>query len=109
MPPATGHDIIDDIKDLFHFIREELNPKLNEALPLTGSRSVSRFHVDPNAIAVAGSSAGGQCATYAAMHVSPKPNAVVLMYAMGGDYLVRTNVLHYGNQNPLCFPRLHNI
>jgi len=61
--------------------------KLSEAMPSLGSRAYPRYHVDPNAIAVAGSSAGGQCALYAAMHVSPKPKAVVTMYAMGGDYL----------------------
>ena len=92
IPPANAHDIIDDIKDVFRFIREELNVKLSEAMPSLGSRTYPRYHVDPNAIAVAGSSAGGQCALYAAMHVSPKPKAVVTMYAMGGDYLVRAYI-----------------
>jgi acetyl esterase/lipase len=91
IPPATGHDIIDDIKDIFHFISQELNSKLSETV---GDGASYRFRVDPYEIAVAGSSAGGQCAYYAAMHVSPKPKAVVLMYAMGGDYLVRVCISH---------------
>jgi acetyl esterase/lipase len=86
MPPVTGHDIIEDIKDVFRFISEELNTKLSKE---TSAGRFYPFHVDSNAIAVAGSSAGGQCAYYAGMHITPKPRALVLMYAMGGDYLVR--------------------
>jgi len=87
MPPATGHDIIDDIKDIFRFISGELNSKLSAAAAAANG-TMARFGVDPNAIAVAGSSAGGQATYWSAMHVSPKPKAIVLLYAMGGDYLV---------------------
>ena len=47
------------------------------------------FKIDPDAMAVAGSSAGGLCAYLAAMHcVSPKPKGIVSMYGMGGNFLV---------------------
>jgi acetyl esterase/lipase len=88
MPPVTGHDIIDDIKDIFRFISGELNSKLSASA--AADETLARFGVDPNAIAVAGSSAGGQATYWSAMYVSPKPKAIVLLYAMGGDYLVRT-------------------
>jgi len=104
MPPSTAHDIIDDIKDAFRFIREDLNSQLSAAMYSAGCRSASCYLVDPNAIAVAGSSAGGQCALYAAMHVSPKPKAMVLMYSMGGDYLVRVHVTCTATQY-LCTPQ----
>jgi acetyl esterase/lipase len=91
MPPATGHDIIDDIKDIFRFISGELNSKLSAA----ANGTMAQFGVDPNAIAVAGSSAGGQATYWSAMHVSPKPKAIVLLYAMGGDYLVCSYYIIY--------------
>ena len=47
------------------------------------------FKIDPDAMAVAGTSAGGLCAYLAAMHcVSPKPKGIVSMYGMGGDFFV---------------------
>ena len=46
------------------------------------------YEVDSSAIAVAGASAGGLCAYLAVMHVSPKPRALLSLYAMGGDFLV---------------------
>lgn len=52
-----------------------------------GYETFPRYQVDPDAIAVVGSSAGGTCAYYS-LQVSPKPKALVLLYAMGGDYLV---------------------
>jgi acetyl esterase/lipase len=90
IPPATGHDIVDDIKDVFRFIREELNSKLSETTPTAGYAASLQYRVDPNAIAVAGSSAGGNCVYYSAQHVFPKPVALVSLYGMGGDYLVRS-------------------
>lgn len=71
---------------MFAFISERLNPLLSQEL--AASAMYAPFTVDPNALAVAGTSAGGLCAHWAAMHVSPKPKAVVSMYAMGGDFLV---------------------
>ena len=105
MPPATGHDIIDDIKDLFRFISEELNLKLSAA---AADGKFPPFGVDPNAIAVAGSSAGGQATYWSAMYASPKPKAIVLLYAMGGDYLVRAYITRSLSLMPIVFPRHHN-
>ncbi|KDR82927.1 hypothetical protein GALMADRAFT_859394 [Galerina marginata CBS 339.88] len=75
IPPSTGHDIVKDIQDLFTFIKEtEMK---------NGLRS---FKVDPNKIAVSGSSAGGLCAYLAATHCVPKPKALVSIYGMGGNF-----------------------
>ncbi|KNZ73169.1 hypothetical protein J132_01004 [Termitomyces sp. J132] len=70
LPPATGHDIVQDIQAVLHASTEGLG-----------------FWVNPEAIAVAGSSAGGLCAYLAAVHcTSPKPKAIISMYGMGGDF-----------------------
>jgi acetyl esterase/lipase len=80
IPSSTGHDIIDDIKDLFLFLsRDTLCFK---------TESGSLFGIDPTSLAVAGSSAGGMCAYLAAIHASPKPKAVLSMYGMGGQLFV---------------------
>ncbi|KAI0801924.1 alpha/beta-hydrolase [Irpex lacteus] len=79
IPPSTGHDIVQDIRDLFKFIAQDLNPQL---------RSLNqRFQLDVNSIAVSGCSAGGLCAYLAVMHAQPRPKAVVALYAMGGNLL----------------------
>jgi acetyl esterase/lipase len=83
MPPANGHDILDDIKDLFTFLRHNLNTLLDDHCTLV------KFHIDPTSIAVAGTSAGGFCAYLAAIHAVPKPKAVLGIYALLGDCLVR--------------------
>jgi acetyl esterase/lipase len=78
LPPATGEDIVKDIQDVFSFL-----VKINIKEPHC------TFKIDPDAMAVAGSSAGGLCAYLAAMHcVSPKPKGIVSMYGMGGNFLV---------------------
>jgi len=78
LPPATGHDIVKDIQDVFSFI--------------TGNAVVDknmRIKGDPDRLAVAGSSAGGLCAYLAALHASPRPKAVLSIYGMGGNFFVR--------------------
>ena len=77
LAPATGHDILSDVLDLFAFIG---GGKLGE---------LSGVKVDLENVVVAGSSAGGFCAFLAGAHVVPKPRCVVSMYSMGGDVLVR--------------------
>ncbi|KAF9262867.1 alpha/beta-hydrolase [Marasmius fiardii PR-910] len=72
--PTTGHDVIKDIKDLFSFLR-------------SGETLGNQFRLDPAKIAVAGSSAGGLCAYLATIHVSPKPVALLSIFASGGDFL----------------------
>ncbi|KAF8073983.1 Alpha/Beta hydrolase protein, partial [Lyophyllum atratum] len=96
MTPATGHDILRDIQDLLTFVtsRDIELPSLTvsgDATHVLNNGNLSSvpksFSVDPDAIAVAGTSAGGLCAYLAAMHcVSPKPAALVSLYGMGGDY-----------------------
>jgi cephalosporin-C deacetylase-like acetyl esterase len=82
IPPATAHDILEDIKDVFAFVSRDLNAVLDANL------STDKFHVDGSALAVAGSSAGGLCAYLAAMHAEPRPRAVLCIYPMLGDGLV---------------------
>ena len=77
LPPATGEDIVKDIQDIFSFLVK---------IDIKDFRCT--FKIDPDAMAVAGSSAGGLCAYLAAMHVSPKPKGIVSIYGMGGNFLV---------------------
>ncbi|KAF8630495.1 hypothetical protein AX15_002890 [Amanita polypyramis BW_CC] len=89
MPPATGHSVLEDIKDLFIFLS-----KAGKVVTMISHDSVSvaasqqyEFEIDKDAIVVAGSSAGGLCAYLAAVHCySPRPKAVLSMYGMGGDF-----------------------
>ena len=80
LPPATGHRLIEDIKDLFSYIQDTLN----EDLESNGCSA----RVDSTSIAVAGSSAGGLCAYLSAIHAHPRPKAVLSLYGMGGDFFV---------------------
>ena len=88
LPPATGHDILADIVDLFRFLEVDVNRHFRNMQE--DSSTSSRFEIDPTALAVAGSSAGGICAYFAAIHASPRPKAVLSLYGMGGNYLVST-------------------
>lgn len=92
IPPATGHDIVEDIIDLMGFLgrADGLSNALREAADSQPSGIELPFKINPEALAIAGSSSGGLCAYLAAMHcVSPKPKAILSMYGMGGDFLVR--------------------
>jgi acetyl esterase/lipase len=86
LPGATAHDVIEDIKDLFVFLRQD-------DLRFKTDDGASSFGVDHTSIAVAGSSAGGLCAYLAAIHVSPKPTAVLALYAVGGNAFVSRYLL----------------
>ncbi|KAI1793370.1 alpha/beta-hydrolase [Ganoderma leucocontextum] len=81
IPPATGHDILADIKDLVTFLDRDVNKFI------IGALGEHAFEIDSHALAVAGSSAGALCAYLAATHASPKPKAVLSLYGMGGDML----------------------
>ena len=86
VPPATGHTVLEDIKDLFGF--------LSKAGKIFTTSQQYEFEIDKDAIVVAGSSAGGLCAYLAAIHCdSPKPKAVLSIYGMGGDFLVSASAL----------------
>jgi len=80
LPPATGHDILQDIKDLFKFLHRDLNSRLD----LLGGVN---FRINSEAIGVAGASAGGTCAYLSAIHADPKPKAIISIYAPGGNFL----------------------
>ncbi|KAH9954972.1 alpha/beta-hydrolase [Russula dissimulans] len=71
LPPSTGHDILEDVVDLFAFLA---------CTQLPGA-----VQIDSTRLAVAGSSAGGLCAFLAATHAKPKPCAVLSIYSMGGE------------------------
>ena len=89
LPPSTGIDVVKDVKDVFKFVANDLNPLL-QARSMSGNNSLAAsFQVDPSKLLVAGGSSGGLCAYLAAVHASPKPKAVLAFYAMGGDLLVR--------------------
>jgi acetyl esterase/lipase len=81
IPSSTGHDILRDILDLFTFLGDDLNTLLDQ------SQSPVAFHIDPENVAVSGTSSGGLCAYIAAMHAVPKPKALLGMYAGFGDWL----------------------
>ncbi|CDO77134.1 hypothetical protein BN946_scf184657.g9 [Trametes cinnabarina] len=96
IPPSTGHEILDDIQDLFRFLGNDINRGIQEewAVKLRPGHS---FTINTRALAVSGSSAGGLCAYLAAIHASPRPKAVLSLYGMGGDmvtphYLTPKNV-----------------
>lgn len=88
LTPATGHDIVRDIMDLFRFLDTGLNQEIRTMHENGSSPRELRFEVDTTALAVAGSSAGGLCVYLAAMHAVPKPKAILSLYGMGGDMLV---------------------
>ena len=80
--PSTGHDVVEDIRDLFTYIENNLNSAL------AGVTEDPKQRIDTNTIAVAGSSAGGLCTYLSVMHVSPKPKALLSIYGQGGEFLV---------------------
>ncbi|GJN91694.1 hypothetical protein Rhopal_004717-T1 [Rhodotorula paludigena] len=76
--PQTAHDAIQDAKDGLRFIHDDLNHKLEQH---------SSIRIDPDRIAVSGSSAGGTLAYYSGIY-SPFPlKAVIGLYAGAGDLL----------------------
>lgn len=104
LPPATGHDIVEDIKDLFAFLKD---PLLSFTMPFRPVDEQSKFKIDPESIVVSGSSAGGFCAYLAAINcISPKPKAILSLYGMGGDLLVGVFLKkHFASQRSLAFQR----
>ncbi|KAG7088160.1 hypothetical protein E1B28_012182 [Marasmius oreades] len=82
---VTGHEILQDIRDLFAFI---FGSEFEKALDKLQSKEGASSKLDPNRIAVAGTSSGGTCAYLAAIHIEPRPRAVLSMYGMGGDFLI---------------------
>ncbi|KAG6919244.1 hypothetical protein DXG01_008040 [Tephrocybe rancida] len=91
LPSSTGHDIVQDVQDVLAFVTSQnfasRSPDVDGPGLVDALLESFKFSVDPESIAVAGSSAGGLCAYFAAMHcTSPKPKAIISMYGMGGDF-----------------------
>ncbi|KAF9059388.1 Alpha/Beta hydrolase protein [Rhodocollybia butyracea] len=84
---VTAHQIVEDVRDAFAFVRGTSFSSALDSLASDGKLPFPKFRIDPGSVAAAGSSAGGTCAYFAAMHVQPKPAALLSMFAMGGDCL----------------------
>ena len=69
LAPQVGvQDIFQDVRDCIGFVRTEL------------AQRIRRDAVDPQRLAVAGSSAGGYLALLAGLYIEPKPRVVLCMY-----------------------------
>lgn len=76
--PSTGFDIIEDIKKLFDCL----------AAPDFSSKHLPQgVALDSGRIAVVGESGGGYAARAAGIFAKPKPRAIMLQFAMGGELL----------------------
>jgi len=82
--------------DLFAFLGEGINNALDATC---SAKQIPRFHVNPNAIAVSGGSAGGLCGSLATMHASPRPVALLSFYGMVGAFFTD----HYLNARSTPF------
>jgi len=82
LPEATGHDILEDVKDVFSFITKETTT-------FNDGKGGPVWKVKKDAIIASGASAGGFCAYLAAIHAEPKPISVLTIYGVGGDFFVR--------------------
>jgi acetyl esterase/lipase len=79
LSPCTGHDVLEDIVDLFAF--------------LARTKVLGTVQIDITRLAAVGNSAGGLCAFLAAIHANPKPRALLSMYGLGGEMFVSFPVL----------------
>ncbi|ORY53990.1 Alpha/Beta hydrolase protein [Leucosporidium creatinivorum] len=97
LTPRTAHDTLEDVKDLFSWIQDKLNPLLAGA----GSQHL----INTSKVAVSGASAGGYLAYLSATQVLPRPKALASIYAMGGDYLTehyfKPKTAPFSNNQPL--------
>lgn len=82
--PCTAHDILNDVRQLFTFIGESLNPALSAS---SYPGDLYNFHISPDHLAVAGASAGAYPARLAALYATPQPKAFFSLYGTGGDLL----------------------
>jgi acetyl esterase/lipase len=79
LSPCTGHDVLEDIVDLFAFIAR--------------TKLLGTVQIDSTRLVAAGNSAGGLCAFLAAIHANPKPRAILSMYGLGGEMFVSSPLL----------------
>lgn len=90
LPPATGHDIVSDVQHLISFLGSK---NLTFPASTTEAQKVN-CKINTNALVLAGSSAGGLCA-YLGASAHPRPKALISLYGMGGDLLVRRSMQKY--------------
>lgn len=76
--PSTAFDIITDVKNLFTFLA---SPSFSETHLPPG------VTLDTSRIAVSGESGGGYATRAAGIFAEPKPKALLLQYAQGGQLL----------------------
>ncbi|KAF5344884.1 hypothetical protein D9758_011563 [Tetrapyrgos nigripes] len=88
---VTGHEILEDIQDVFAFLRSSKYTIAVDALAAEGQLPCPKFDLDHSKIAVTGGSGGGMLAYFAAAHVRPRPVAVLSLFGMGD--LVRPHYL----------------
>ncbi|KAF9059386.1 Alpha/Beta hydrolase protein [Rhodocollybia butyracea] len=84
---VTAHQIVEDVQDAFAFVRGTSFSSALDSLASGGKLPFTKFRIDPRSVAAAGSSAGGMCVYFSAMHVQPKPVALLSMFAMAGYFL----------------------
>ena len=99
--PITGHDVLDDVKALFAWIKSGTNTALDAHADTRGKGLM----IDAARLLATGSSAGGYLANLAGRWCEPRPKAVVTLYAQGGDYLVRMIYMVYGGTTHHCICR----
>ncbi|GAA5857161.1 hypothetical protein JCM8547_009344 [Rhodosporidiobolus lusitaniae] len=78
--PDSGVQIIEDARDGLLFVRDRLNFELE--------KEGTKVRVDPERVAVAGSSGGGAVAYYAAINSPYKLRALLSFYGQGGNLLL---------------------
>lgn len=76
--PSTAFDIITDVKNLFTFLASP---------SFSGTHLPPGVTLDTSRIAVSGESGGGYATRAAGIFAEPKPTALLLQYAMGGQLL----------------------
>lgn len=76
--PSNAFDIIADVKSLFAFLASPIFSEKHLPAGVT---------LDSRRIAVSGESGGGYAARAAGIFAEPKPKAVLLQYAQGGQFL----------------------
>jgi len=102
LPEATGHDILEDVKDVFTFITKE-------STTFDDGKGGPVWKVKKDAIVVSGASSGGFCAYLAAIHAVPKPVSLLSIYGVGGDFFVSPNhFLHVFTNAQFPWPRYHS-
>jgi acetyl esterase/lipase len=95
LSPCTGHDVLEDVVDLFAFIAR--------------TKLLGTVQIDSTRLAAAGNSAGGLCSFLAAVHAKPKPRAILSMYGLGGEMFVSFPLLNSPQAHCASPPRIYML